>query len=125
MLFSASNSVVGSSSNFLCGEQRPRLQELLLSWGSCLKSRLMLCSASIHSGGAVDSGSPSLYSKHTPSSVLSREEVVLCLISGMRKRAEFCCVAQAQCHNPGDYPAVPVRVEAISNTDVMFSLFLE
>lgn len=76
MLFSGSNLVVDSSSKFPCGEQRPRLEEHPLSWGSCLKSRLMPCSASIYSGVAVDSGSPSLYSKHTLSSALSREEVV-------------------------------------------------
>lgn len=113
MLFSGLNPVVGSSSKFLCGEQRPRLEEHPLSWGSCLKSRLMLCSASIHFGVPVDSGSPSLPSKHTPSSALTREEVVLCLSSGMRRRGEFCCGAQAQCHSPGGYPAVSVGVEAI------------
>lgn len=112
MLFSGSNPVVDSSSKFLCGEQRHRLEEHPLSWGSCLKSRLMLCSASIHSGVAVDSGCPSLYSRYTLSSALSREEVVMCLSSGMRRRGEFCCGAQAQCHNPGGYPAVSVGVEA-------------
>lgn len=93
MLFSGSNLVVDSSSKLPCGEQRLGLEEQSLSWGSCLKSRLMLCSASIHSGMAVDSGSPSLYSQHTLSSALSREKVVLCLSSGMRRRGEFCCGA--------------------------------
>ena len=75
MLFSGLNPVVDSTSKFLRGEQGPRLEEHPLSWGLCLESRPMLYSAGIRSGMTVDSGSPSLYSKHTPSSTLTREEV--------------------------------------------------
>lgn len=113
MLFSESNPVVDSSSKFPHGQQRPRLEDDPLSWSSCLKSSLMLCSASIHSDVAVDSGFPSHYFKYAPSSALCREEVILCLSSGIRRTGGFCCGAQAQCHNPGGCPVVSVGVEAI------------
>lgn len=60
MLISELNPVGDSSSKFPCREQRPKQEEHPLSWGSCLKSRLMLYSAGIHSGVPVDSGSPPL-----------------------------------------------------------------
>lgn len=79
MLFSGLNPVVGSSSKFLCGEQRPRLEEHPLTWGLCLKSRLMLCSARIHSGVPVDSESPSLHSQAY--SLISSNQRKGCLVS--------------------------------------------
>lgn len=79
MLFSGLNRVVGSSSKFLCGEQRPRLEEHPLTWGLCLKSRLMLCSARIHSGVPVDSESPSLHSQAY--SLISSNQRKGCLVS--------------------------------------------
>lgn len=58
----------------------------------------------------MDSGSPSLYSKHTLLSALSREEVVLHLSSVMR-RESFAVELRHNAHNPRGYPAESVGVE--------------
>lgn len=111
MLFNGLNPAGDSTSKFPHGEQGSRLEEHPLSWTSHLRSRLMLYLAGIRPNVTVGSGSPSLYSEHTPSSTLMREEV--CHVSQLWDKEEERVFhgVQAQCRNPGDCPAMSVEVE--------------